>query len=182
MSEEGTPTPTIDPGATPTTPTPAAPATEPADLAAEVEKWKALSRKNEDRATTNAGKAKDYDALKASQMTEQEKAVTEAKAAGRSEALKEAGSKLVAAELKAAVAGRIDPTKLEALFGGLNTASFLTDEGDVDAAKVKAFADALPEPTAEKPTWPTLGQGQQGSAPTSTDPLTRAVIEKLGIK
>ena len=117
-------------------------ATATVDHAAEAEKWKALSRKNEDKAKANADKAKKFDDLVASQATEQEKAVTEAKAAGRIEALREAGSKLVAAELKAAVAGRIDPTKLEALFGGLNTASFLTDEGETIQIKdLTGFAE-----------------------------------------
>lgn len=49
----------------------------PAELAAEVSKWKALSRKNEDQAKSNADKAREYDALKDSEKTELQKAQDE---------------------------------------------------------------------------------------------------------
>ncbi|MCI1914641.1 MAG: hypothetical protein LKJ05_02780 [Bifidobacteriaceae bacterium] len=48
--------------------------TDHTDLAAEVEKWKALSRKNEARAAENAKKAQDYDAFQESQKSELQKA------------------------------------------------------------------------------------------------------------
>lgn len=44
------------------------------DWKAEAEKWKSLSRKNEDAAKANAAKAKEHDSYLASQKTEQEKA------------------------------------------------------------------------------------------------------------
>lgn len=43
------------------------------DWKAEAEKWKSLSRKNEDAAKSNATKAKEYDAYVESQKTEQER-------------------------------------------------------------------------------------------------------------
>lgn len=52
-------------------------AMDPAALAAEVSKWKALSRKNEDQAKANADKAREYDALKESEKTELQKAQDE---------------------------------------------------------------------------------------------------------
>lgn len=51
------------------------------DLAAEVEKWKALSRKNEARATENSDKAKRLDDLEEAQKSETEKLVARAEAA-----------------------------------------------------------------------------------------------------
>ena len=69
--------------------------TETVDWQAEAEKWKAQARKNEERAKTNATAAKELETLRASTMTEQEKAVTEARDAGRLEAFAEASVELV---------------------------------------------------------------------------------------
>jgi hypothetical protein len=49
-------------------------APEEIDYKAEAEKWKALSRKNEDKATANAEKAKQFDALEEANKTELQKA------------------------------------------------------------------------------------------------------------
>lgn len=54
---------------------------EGTDLAAEVEKWKALSRKNEDRAKANAEKAKKLDEIEEANKTEIEKATSRAEEA-----------------------------------------------------------------------------------------------------
>jgi len=50
------------------------PAPSETDLATEVAKWKALARKNEQAAKSNAQKAKEFDEYQASQKTEAEKA------------------------------------------------------------------------------------------------------------
>ncbi|WP_313277732.1 hypothetical protein [Timonella senegalensis] len=47
--------------------------TQETDLSAEVEKWKAHSRKNEERAKENAEKAKKFDELEEASKTEQQK-------------------------------------------------------------------------------------------------------------
>lgn len=52
-------------------------ATGGSDLAAELEKWKALSRQNEERAKANAEKAKKLDELEKANMSELEKAQAE---------------------------------------------------------------------------------------------------------
>lgn len=170
-----TPDPTPEGGTPPADPTP-----EPAkgeDLADEVEKWKALSRKNEEKAKANAAKAKDYDALVASQQTEQEKAVAAAKAEGMAEGTKAAGAKLVAAEFRAAAAGRIEPDKLSTVIDGLNLPAYLTEDGDVDAAKVAAYVDAI---VPGKPTSPPgiPGQGDLGEPPAK-DPIIAAIDKAL---
>jgi hypothetical protein len=69
------------PAATDAAQAPAATATEatdlstltPAELAAEVAKWKALSRKNEDQAKANIEKAKQFDALEDAKKTAEQK-------------------------------------------------------------------------------------------------------------
>lgn len=71
--------------------------TEP-DWKAEAEKWKSLSRKNEDAAKSNATKAKEYDAYVESQKTEQERAADAVKTlSGERELLASENAKLKAA-------------------------------------------------------------------------------------
>lgn len=103
--------PNTDPKTDPTTP----PATPPADppkeptetekLQAEIDKWKAMSRKNENDLKTERDKAK------TAGMSADEKAVAEAKAEGRKEAAKASGERLAKAELRSALAtaGVTDP-------------------------------------------------------------------------
>jgi hypothetical protein len=70
------------------------------DLSAEVEKWKALSRKNEDRATANAEKAQRFDAAEAASLTALEKA--EARAIAAEGALVSASAATLRAEVASA--------------------------------------------------------------------------------
>lgn len=71
--------------------------TEP-DWKSEAEKWKSLSRKNEDAAKSNATKAKEYDAYVESQKTEQERAADAVKTlSGERELLASENAKLKAA-------------------------------------------------------------------------------------
>lgn len=125
-----------------TTLTPDAAAAAVAAAQKEVEKWQALARKHEQRAKDNADAAKALDEVKRSQMSDQERAVAEAKAATRAEILAEVGSKFVAAEFKVAAAGRTvngKPLDLDAILEGVNPA-FREDlrpgvhEGDSGAA------------------------------------------------
>jgi hypothetical protein len=155
-------------------------ATAAPDLTAEVEKWKALSRKNEATAKANVAAAKELETFKASQMTEQEKAVAEAVAKAtadtRTATLREMGAELVDAAVTAAAAGRaIDVT---ALLDGLDRSRFLTEDGKADSKAITAWIDKL----APADTSVDIGQGVRGTAKGSTnDPLTSAVKAKLGI-
>lgn len=133
------------------------------DLQAEIEKWKALARKHEDRAKANGSAAKELEELKAKTMSEQEKAVAAAKAEGRTEALKESAVRLVDAEVRAAAAGRkID---VDTLLEGLDRSKFLTEEGEPDTKTIVAHLDKL-APTDGRVD---LGQGTRGSGGDSTD-------------
>lgn len=173
---------------------PAIPDTPPADAAppaqdgtdwkAEAEKIKAEARKWEDRAKANSTAAKELEQLRQSAMTDQEKAVAEAKATGRLEALVEAAGKVASAEIKAAAAGRLTDDQVSTLLEGLNLAAFVGEDGEVDAAKVKTFVDGIaPEPKNDTPVFD-LGQGARGGGNTALngDPLLRSVQEKLGIR
>jgi hypothetical protein len=69
---------------------------------AEVEKWKSLSRKNEERATANADKARQLDELESANQTEQEKLLARAESAEGE--LAEIKAKTTAATLREEIA------------------------------------------------------------------------------
>lgn len=180
MSEPATP----DTGNPPPPPPPPPEPDTGTDPAAELDKWKAQARKHEERAKANAAAVKELEQLRASMMTDQEKAVAEAAAAARSETLTEVGGKLAAAEIRAAAAGRLDDDQLATLLDGIDPARFLTDTAEVDTDRVKAFVDGIaPASDTPQPFVPDLGQGQRGqSTPLNGDPLERALKSKLGIR
>lgn len=140
------------------------------DNAAEVEKWKALAQKHEQRAKSNAEKAKGYDELKASQMTEQEKAVAAAKEEARRATLAEAGPRLVAAEFRVALAGRRTADEVASLIEDYDLSKYLTEDGEVDTKRVAEKADLLAPKEERKPA-PSFGGGaQKASGKTETEP------------
>lgn len=108
--------------------------------------WQHKARKHEDRAKAT----KDYDAikaerdrLKAASQTDAEKAteqaVKDAEARATAAALASVAPRLVAAEFKAAGAGKIPDAQLAALISGAHAPSFLTDAGEVDTDKVTQY-------------------------------------------
>lgn len=161
--------------------------TDAIDWKAEAEKHKALARKHEDRAKANAAAAKELEQVRAASMSDIEKAVAQAKAEGKTEGLAAAATKVVAAEFKAAAAGRLDAPALATLLDGLNLVAFVDESGEVDAEKVQSFVDgiapATPEPTADPFKTLDLGQGSRNPNPNvalNSDELLRAVMDKVG--
>jgi hypothetical protein len=159
------------------------------DLQAEVDKWKALARKHEDKAKANSSAAKELEQLRAAQMTETELAVAAARAEGLAEGTKAIAVKLVAAEMKAAAAGRLEADQLNTLLEGVNQMAFLDDAGDVDVDKVSKFIDGVaPAPkTDDQPAgFPDLGQGAsrggRDQTPLGSDPLLGLLKGALDIK
>jgi hypothetical protein len=135
------------------------------DLAAELEKWKAQARKNEERAKANAAAAKELEEFRKASMSDTEKAIDEAKAAARAEALAEVGSRLVDAEVRVAAAGRA--VDVDALLDGLNRSRFLADDGQPDGEAIAEWVDRIApkgEPGARQP----VDMGQ-GTRPKNTD-------------
>jgi hypothetical protein len=152
---------------------------ETTDLSAEVEKWKSLSRKNEQQAKANAQAAKELDELKKSQLSDTEKLIESAKAETAKQLRSEFASKLVDSELKAALNGRV-------LDGGslleFDKNSFITDEGEVDTAAMQSWVEAHSK-SASVPA-PDLGQGARGSNPskalvTSRDELASMTSDEI---
>lgn len=84
------------------------------DWKTEAEKWKSLSRKNEDAAKANATKAKEYDAFLESQKTEQQKSEEAAKQLAADRAVLASEN----AKLKAALKHGLSDEDLELLGDG----------------------------------------------------------------
>lgn len=168
-------------GATP--PPPEAPQEEadPADLGDAGKQ--AISRMKAERnaARDEAKQLRDRLAeLEQAQMTEQERAVAEAKAAGRAEALAEVSVKLVNSEFKAAAAGRLDDDNLTTLLEGINHATFLDDSGEVTVERVRALIDGIaPAPQQGAAD---LGQGARSTPPLGSDPLLQALKNTVGAR
>lgn len=103
--------------------------------------WKAMSRQWEKRAKENARASEELEKLRKQSMTEQEKAVAEAKAAGFSEAAKSHGTELAAAKLEAAAASK--GVDLSALGDLIDTSRFVGEDGKVDTAAIAKAVDKL---------------------------------------
>lgn len=161
--------------------------TETVDLSAELEKWKAQARRNEERAKANANAAKELEALKASTMSETEKAIAEAETRGRSLAIAEMSVELVDAALKVAAGTRLAAEQLEVLTSGLDRSKFLGDDGKVDPASVATFIDGIaPAQNTEQapatppgfPPVPDLGQGARGAPPALNSNALEASLKR----
>ncbi|MEV8623403.1 hypothetical protein [Streptomyces sp. NPDC051079] len=138
-----------DPSGQPPTPT-APPAGDqggqPSGASGDDTDWKALARQWEKRAKENKSAVDELATLKASQMSEQEKAVAAAEKAGRTAAATEYGAKLAGAEFRAAVAAAgIDLGEAAEL---IDTTRFVGTDGEVDTdgitAAVKKLAKLAP--------------------------------------
>lgn len=164
----------------PTTPDPVTPDTGDTDWQAEAEKWKANSRKHEERAKTNAKAAGELEELKTKSLSDQEKAVAAARKEGEAEATKKALTRLARAELKAAAKG-VFPDGVIAKF---DVSEFITADGDIDDDAIAQFVkDNTPEPNDDdgKPSPIDFGQGKRTPAPTAADdPLLAEIKQKVG--
>lgn len=129
---------------------------------AEAEKWKALSRKNEDQAKANADKAKKYDELEAASATELEKMTARAESAEKWKADRE--SKDAAAAMAAEIAAE-KGVPVSALRGATRE-------------ELEAHADELAAILPKKPPAPSAdGQGeggQIGDGEMSADDIVKA--------
>lgn len=143
---------------------------------------------NERRARRDAEKeakaAKaELEKLREATMNENEKAISAAKAEGRTEALREAGTRVVEAEVRAAAKGRVPD--VDALLEVLDATKFLTDDGEPDRDAISAWVDRF-APAGDQRTgdgFPDLGQGTRSTEPAlGSDPLTQTLKNKLGIR
>lgn len=165
-----TPAPTEAPTAPAAPVVPAEPAesteTVEKDWKADAEKWKALSRKNEDSAKANAEKAKRFDEFEESQKTEQQK-LADATAKAQ-EAAKTATSEL--ALMKAAVKHGLSEGDLE-LLGTHGTPEEIDLRAEKLAARLKVAGEAKPKPD--------FGGGDRGEDVATGKQLTQQDVSKL---
>jgi len=164
---------------------------------ADADRWKEQARKNEARAKANADAAKELEAVRLANMSEQERLVEETKLATRTEVLREFGMKLVDAEFRAAAAGQLPSEQLEVLLGHLDLSKFLDDDGSVKTEDVATLIKSLVPPTPATPkvdespaTPPGLqpltpvdtGQGAGRSTPPAlnSDEITNALARAVG--
>lgn len=122
--------------------------------------------------------------LRQATATDQEKAVMAAKAEGRTEALREAGVRLVDAEVRAAATGRGVDT--DALLEGVDRTKFLDAEGNPDRDSITAWIDRIAPAQQERGDGfhtPDLAQGSRGAPQAlGSNPLTETLKAKLGIR
>lgn len=138
---------------------------------ADVEKWKAMSRKNEADLKAERDKA-----AKAT-MTADEKAVADAEAKGRKEALKAAGERLAAAEFRSALAEA--GVSLGEAASDIDMRKFVGDDGepDMDAIgkAVKRFAKLAPK----APTTPGKSGGDFSGGTGAGQPISEAQLRAM---
>ncbi|CCB74390.1 MULTISPECIES: hypothetical protein [Streptomycetaceae] len=140
-------------------------------LQAEVEKWKSLSRKNEDRFKATSA---ELDQVRQASMTDAEKAIEAARAEARNATLAEVGTRLAEAELRAhaATAGvELPPAEF------LNLSRLVGSDGSVDSDALTKLIASLPK-RSNKPVYrQDLGLGRQGD-PTAGQ-LTREEVSRM---
>lgn len=167
-------------GATPEAPEP----TEPqADLGDEGKKALDSERKaRRDAERAHKAATAELEKLRQQSMTEQEKAVAAARAEGLAEGTRNAGVRLVDAEVRAAAAGRGVDT--DALLEGLDRHKFLGDEGEPDRDAITAYIDRI-APASEEPQpagFPSLEQGARTNPALGSNALESSLKSKLGIR
>lgn len=162
MTTTETPPPETDPA----TPPPETPEPDPlTETVKQLEHWKDMAKKQEDRAKANAAAAKELEQLKASTMSDTEKAVAQAKLEGRTEARREAAGALVLAEIRAAAAGR--SVDVDTLLEGIDASRFLDSDGEPDRKTIVGWVEKVAP--AAGATAVDLGQGVRGGQ-GSSDP------------
>ncbi|GAA3136601.1 hypothetical protein GCM10010466_29270 [Planomonospora alba] len=147
-------------------------ATDSTDWKAEAEKWKALARKHEKGFKTLSS---ELDAIKASQMSEAEKAVAEAEARGRAAALAETGPKLAKAAL-AAEAAKAGVTLPDDRF--INFAPLVSESGEPDTDAIASFVKSLPKPNTSEFTQDVF-KGSSGGSGSKVRQLTREDLSRM---
>lgn len=128
-------------------------------LQGEADKYKVLARKHEDRAKANAVAAKKLTEVERSSMSDIEKAKAEAADTATATAMAKIGGRLVAAEVKAAAAGR--QVDVDALLEGLDVAKFLDEDGEPRVKDIALWIDRI-APVKGNGVASDLGQGARG--------------------
>lgn len=143
-------------------------------LQAEVDKWKSLSRKNEQQAKANLAAAKELEEIKKSQLTETEKLIEQTKEETALSVRREFASKLVDAELKSQLNGKVLDAGALLSF---DKSSFILDDGNIDSEAIQSWVEAHSN-TTETPA-PDLGQGSRGKNPSKAQIRSRDELSNM---
>jgi hypothetical protein len=148
--------------------------TETEKLQAEVDKWKSLSRKNEQQAKANMAAAKELDEIRKSQLTDTERLIEQTKTETALSVRKEFAGKLVDAELKAQLQNRVlDAGSLLSF----DKSSFIGDDGNIDSEAIQSWVEAHSK-TTDIPA-PDLGQGNRGQNPSKAQIKSRDELHNM---
>jgi hypothetical protein len=113
--------------------------------------------------------------LRQGQMTDQERAVAEAREEGRKDAAKTTGLMLAAAEFRALAIGKLaDPGKMLD-DGDLNLARFVDDAGNIDKRALARLVERLAQAAAPAVNGPGVPAGPRGATPG--DDFLRGVLK-----
>lgn len=143
-------------------------------LQAEVEKWKSLSRKNEQQAKANIAAAKELQEIKKSQLSETEKLIAETKEQTALAVRREFAGKLVDAELKSQLNGRLLDAGALLSF---DKNSFIDDDGNLNTEAIQSWVEAHSK-TLETPA-PDLAQGARGNNPSKAQIRSRDELQNM---
>ena len=143
-------------------------------LKAEVDKWKSLSRKNEQQAKANIAATKELETIRQSQLTETEKLIEQAKTETALSVRREFANKLADAELKSALQGKLMDADSLLSF---EKSSFILDDGNIDSEAIQSWVEAHSKST-ETPA-PDLGQGARGNNPSKSQIRNRDELKNM---
>lgn len=121
---------------------------------------------------------KELETLRQAQMSESEKALTEAETRGRASAVAEFGQKLAAAQFIADAARRNAEFDAAGVLEDLNLGKYVTDDGQPDAKGIAAVVERLvPERAAQAaPKFGNADLGPRTTPPAPTDGSPRSLI------
>ena len=143
-------------------------------LKAEVDKWKSLSRKNEQQAKSNGQAVKELDEIRKSQLTDTEKLIEQTREETSQSVRKEFAVKLVDAEFKSLLGGRsLDGSSLL----DFDKSSFIQGDGNIDSEAIQSWVEA--HSTKAEQTIPDLGQGARGQNPSKSQIRSRDELKNM---
>jgi len=143
-------------------------------LKAEVDKWKSLSRKNEQQAKSNGQAVKELDEIRKSQLTDTEKLIEQTREETSQAVRKEFAVKLVDAEFKSLLGGRsLDGSSLL----DFDKSSFIQGDGNIDSEAIQSWVEA--HSTKAEQTIPDLGQGARGQNPSKSQIRSRDELKNM---
>ena len=143
-------------------------------LKAEVDKWKSLSRKNEQQAKSNGQAVKELDEIRKSQLTDTEKLIEQTREETSQVIRKEYAVKLVDAEFKSLLGGRsLDGSSLL----DFDKSSFIQGDGNIDLEGIQSWVEA--HSTKAEQAIPDLGQGARGQNPGKSQIRNRDELKNM---